>query len=70
MRSFNQFKITALALAISTPLLTSCSDDDSSSSLEEYNFNRISSFMVCEQIDATCNTDTETVAEIVAISSD
>ena len=70
MRSFNQFKITALALAISTPLLTSCSDDDSSSSLEEYNFNRISSFMICEQIDATCNTDTETVAEIVAISSD
>ena len=27
-------------------------------------FNRVSTFEVCEQIDANCNTDTETVAEI------
>ncbi len=34
------------------------------------NFNRIASFPVCTQIDATCNTDDETAAEIVAVSSD
>ena len=33
-------------------------------------FNRISSFLVCSQIDAACNDGTETVAEIVAASSD
>ncbi len=34
------------------------------------NFNRISSFLICSQIDASCNNDTETVAEIVAASED
>ncbi len=34
------------------------------------NFNRIASFPICSQIDATCNTDTETAAEIVAVSAD
>ena len=33
-------------------------------------FNRVSSFLVCTQIDANCNDDTETVAEIVAASAD
>ncbi len=33
-------------------------------------FNRISSFLVCSQIDAACNDATETVAEIVAASTD
>ncbi len=33
-------------------------------------FNRIASFPICSQIDATCNTDTETAAEIVAASQD
>ncbi len=36
----------------------------------EYNFNRVASFLVCSQIDPTCDTDTETVAEIVAASAD
>lgn len=34
------------------------------------NFNRIASFPVCSQIDAACDTDTETAAEIVAASND
>lgn len=33
-------------------------------------FNRIATFPVCSQIDATCNDDTETAAEIVAASAD
>ncbi len=37
---------------------------------EEKHFNRIASFLVCSQIDVSCNTDTETAAEIVAASSD
>lgn len=34
------------------------------------NFTRIASFPVCEQIDANCDTDDETAAEIVAVSKD
>ena len=34
------------------------------------NFNRISSFPVCSQLDANCDDDTETAAEIVAASED
>ncbi len=34
------------------------------------NFNRIATFQTCMQINATCNTDEETVAEIVAASTD
>jgi hypothetical protein len=34
------------------------------------NFNRIASFPVCSQIDVNCDTDEETVAEIVATTSD
>ena len=33
-------------------------------------FKRVSSFLVCSQIDATCDTDDETAAEIVAASTD
>jgi len=33
-------------------------------------FNRIATFPICSQIDANCNTDAETVAEIVAVSED
>lgn len=33
-------------------------------------FNRLASFPVCLQLDATCNVDTETAAEIVAASPD
>ena len=36
----------------------------------EMNFNRIASFPVCQQLDATCNTDDETAAEIAAVSDD
>ncbi|GFH51752.1 esterase-like activity of phytase family protein [Chaetoceros tenuissimus] len=35
-----------------------------------YNFNRIATFPVCSQLDADCNTDTETAAEIVTVSGD
>lgn len=34
------------------------------------NFNRVSSFLVCSQTEADCNTDDETAAEIVAASTD
>ncbi|SMF08748.1 Uncharacterized conserved protein [Alteromonadaceae bacterium Bs31] len=34
------------------------------------NFNRISSFLVCSQLDENCDTDEETSAEIAAVSSD
>ena len=37
---------------------------------EVQNFNRIATFPVCSQIEANCDTDTETAAEIVAVSSD
>ncbi len=37
---------------------------------EEKSFNRIASFLVCSQADPTCDTDTETAAEIVAASVD
>jgi hypothetical protein len=36
----------------------------------ERSFNRIASFLVCSQIDADCNDDTETASEIVAASDD
>lgn len=36
----------------------------------ERNFNRVSSFLVCSQIDANCDDDTETSAEIAAVSED
>ena len=34
------------------------------------NFNRVATFPICTQIDAACNTDTETVAEIVVSTDD
>jgi len=37
---------------------------------ESLNFVRIASFPVCQQLDANCNSDTETAAEIAAVSSD
>lgn len=40
------------------------------SPIGERSFNRIASFPVCSQIDATCNDGTETAAEIVAVSND
>lgn len=36
----------------------------------EKNFNRIATFPVCTQLSATCDTDTETAAEIVATTAD
>lgn len=51
--------------------ITSTSYDCVTTTLNDNsNFNRIASFPVCSQIDAACNTDDETVAEIVAASSD
>lgn len=65
------FKKTALALAMTAPvaLMTACSSDDGDPK-KSYSFNRIASFAICEQIDANCDTDEETVAEIVVASSD
>ena len=40
------------------------------SPMVESNFTRVSSFLVCSQLDETCNTDDETAAEIVAASTD
>ncbi|TVZ39667.1 hypothetical protein P886_4074 [Alteromonadaceae bacterium 2753L.S.0a.02] len=34
------------------------------------NFNRVASFPVCSQLDSSCDTDTQTSAEIAAVSSD
>lgn len=67
--SFNK---TALALAVSAPLALTlgCSSNDDNNSASTQNFNRIASFAICEQIDTTCNVDTETVAEIVVSSDD
>lgn len=39
-------------------------------SSKKYSFNRISTFQACLNLDANCDTDTETVAEIVAASTD
>ncbi|MEM7435025.1 MAG: esterase-like activity of phytase family protein [Myxococcota bacterium] len=36
----------------------------------ERSFNRVSSFLICSQIDPTCNDDTETAAEIVTATED
>ncbi|MGB8332825.1 MAG: hypothetical protein WCE62_22055 [Polyangiales bacterium] len=36
----------------------------------ERSFNRVASFLVCSQIDQTCNDDTTTASEIVAASTD
>lgn len=36
----------------------------------QMNFNRIATFDACLQLDSTCNTDTETVSEIVAATED
>jgi hypothetical protein len=36
----------------------------------QYNFNRVSFFPVCRQLDPACNTDNVTVSEIVATSKD
>ena len=36
----------------------------------QHNFNRVATFPVCLQLDDSCDTDTETVAEIVAASKD
>ena len=33
-------------------------------------FNRVATYHVCEQLEPTCNIDTETVAEIAAVSKD
>ena len=52
--------------------VTSRSSQGASSSVAAVTmaFNRISTFAVCEQLDATCNVDDETVAEIVTASND
>lgn len=45
-------------------------DGKSSKGKGSYNFNRIATFPVCSQLDAKCDTDTETAAEIVTVSGD
>jgi hypothetical protein len=47
--------------------LGGCNSDSFSG---EFNFNRVATYPICLQIDATCNTDEETAAEISAASKD
>ena len=74
------FRKTVLATTVMLALAacnTSDDDKDSNSPVNkgnstnevEQNFNRISSFLVCSQIDSKCDTDVETSAEIVAAST-
>lgn len=58
-----KFKKSLLSLSILTSL-SGCNLGN------DYHFNRVSTYAVCHQIEATCNTDTETSAEIVAASRD
>lgn len=61
-----------LAIACLTFLTTACgggSDEDNKQEAKKY-FNRVATFPVCKQIDNNCNTDKETVAEIVSASDD
>ncbi|EIJ33523.1 esterase-like activity of phytase family protein [Thiothrix nivea] len=66
----------SLALAVSVGL-SACNNNDSNtdtssntSNTTSWNFNRVASFPVCSQLDANCNVDDETSAEIVAASTD
>ena len=64
---FLKKKLLATALVATAPaLFTACDGDDES----KYNFARIASFEVCTQVDAFCDTDDETSAEIVAANED
>jgi len=70
-------KITRkLTMVVALPLLMSACGGSSNSNNDDdqvdasKQFTRVSSFLVCQQLDANCNTDTETAAEIVAASTD
>ena len=60
------------AAVVSSSVASSSATSSSASSAPAVtkNFNRVATFMVCEQIEASCNTNDETVAEIVAASTD
>jgi len=60
------FRKTALAVSMLAALGACTEDEDTSDKF----FNRISTYAVCQQIENSCNTDTETSAEIVAASND
>ena len=64
----------ALAMTLAAPLaMIGCGGDDNkndNNNTEAAYFNRIATFPVCLQIDNNCDTDEETVAEIVDASSD
>ena len=64
----------ALAVAIALPVtLASCGGDNNNNNESESSaayFTRIATFPVCKQLDDTCNTDEETVAEIVDVTTD
>jgi len=62
------FKKTALAVSMLVAL-GACTEDDDTTATDKF-FNRISTYAVCQQIEDSCNTDTETSAEIVAASND
>jgi hypothetical protein len=63
-------RLTPIVLSLS--LLAACGGDSSKPTIEPAakNFNRSAVFAACEQISATCDTDTETSAEIVDITKD
>lgn len=69
------FKKKLLALSVSAAValtLSACSsDDDKKDDVKELkSFKRIATLPVCTQIEASCNDDTETAAEIVTVSKD
>jgi len=63
-------KIFLVGAAVMT--LAACSDNDPAPTpvAVDKSFKRIATFPVCKQIERNCNTDTVTVAEIVAASAD
>lgn len=69
-------QVSALALAVSLGL-SACNDNNndagnsgSNTNAANHHFKRVASFPVCKQLEANCNIDTETAAEIVAASTD
>lgn len=57
------------ALSLNYGIAHSGQSDITQASLKN-SFNRVSSFLVCSQTDKTCNTDTETAAEILYATKD
>lgn len=60
-------RIKSLSLAVMSAL---CLNYSVAAETHTRHFNRVSSFLICSQIDENCNTDTETAAEILYATKD